>query len=479
MTAEIINGDVMEFCREYHGNEFHALLCDPPYNLTSITKRFGAGEPEHTKTAKDTRGRRTPHARQAKGFMNSVWDTDIAFHSDTWKSLAALLYPGAFIVAFSGSRGWHRQAIAMEDAGLIMHPTIMLWAFGNGFPKSTKVKDARFEGYGYGMQALKPAVEPILVFQKPYKGRPQDNIIRTGAGAINLDGGRIAVNLDVDDPRLGGQGSWKTNGLGKRGIYRAFGGEEIKSHPAGRLPSNLILQHLPECICLGTEKRRKAGGDIPNITIDRRLVYQPRKQREQWRVHGDEDGNETVEKWECAPDCPVLSMENQSDVATRFFFKSNWQYEESDPYLTVDAGQYIPKASTAEREAGLIGKLPCVDCGEMDSETHPDPTDPDRLLVCRRNVHPTIKAINLTRYLATLLLPPEDYAPRRLLVPFSGAGSEVIGAELAGWDDVTGIEMGEEYVNLANLRIEHWQKNLPRPYTVLEENETPIQQILF
>lgn len=475
----IIHDDVLNFAQQYHGQPFHALLCDPPYHLQSIVKRFSAGEPEHTKTAKDIKGRRTPHARQAKGFMLTEWDGgDVSFKHETWKILAELLYPGAFIIAFSGSRGWHRQAVAMEDAGLIMHPTIMLWAFGNGFPKSTKVKDTRFEGYGYGMQALKPAVEPILVFQKPYKGRPQDNIIQTGAGAINLDGGRIAVNIDLDDPRLGGRGSWKSDKAGRRGIYRPFGGDEIKSHPAGRLPSNLILQHLPECVCLGTEKRRKAGGDITNpATVDRRLVYQPRKQREQWRAHGDEDGNETVEKWECAPDCPVLSMENQSDVATRFFFKSNWQYEESDPYLTVDAGQYIPKASTAEREVGLIGKLPCVDCGELDSETHPDPNDPDRRLICRRNVHPTIKAINLTRYLATLLLPPEDYAPRRLLVPFSGAGSEVIGAELAGWEDVTGIEMGEEYVNLANLRLKYWRKHVPKQY--LMPNDTPIQQNLF
>lgn len=475
----IIQNDVLTFAQQYHGQSFHALLCDPPYHLQSIVKRFSSGEPDHTKTSQDIKGRRTPHARQAKGFQNQEWDGgDIAYRIETWESFASLLYPGAFLIAFSGSRGWHRQAVAMEDAGLIMHPTIMLWAFGNGFPKSTKVKDPRFEGYGYGMQALKPAVEPILVFQKPYKGRPQDNIIQTGAGAINLDGGRIAVNPDLDDPRLGGQGSWRTDKLGKRGVYAAFGGDEIKSHPAGRLPSNLILQHLPECVCMGTEKRRKAGGDITNpATVDRRLVYQPRKQRETWQAHGDENGNEIVEKWKCAPDCPVLNLENQSDVATRFFYKSNWQYEENDPYLSVDAGQYIPKASTAEREVGLRGEIPCVDCGELNSETHPDPTDSERQLICRRNVHPTIKAISLTRYLATLLLPPEDYTPRRLLVPFSGAGSEVIGAELAGWDEVTGIEMGEEYVNLANLRLKYWRKHVPKQY--LMPDGTPIQQELF
>lgn len=77
----------------------------------------------------------------------------------------------------------------------------------------------------------------------------------------------------------------------------------------------------------------------------------------------------------------------------------------------------------------------------------------------RRNNHPTVKPISLTRWLATLLLPPAEYGPRRLLVPFSGVGSEMIGAVAAGWEFVQGIEMTPEYVDIAEQRLNYWSLN--------------------
>jgi len=67
-----------------------------------------------------------------------------------------------------------------------------------------------------------------------------------------------------------------------------------------------------------------------------------------------------------------------------------------------------------------------------------------------------VKPIALTRWLATLLLPPELYAPRRILIPFAGSGSEMIGALLAGWEEIVGIEMETEYVEIAEARLAHW-----------------------
>ena len=69
----------------------------------------------------------------------------------------------------------------------------------------------------------------------------------------------------------------------------------------------------------------------------------------------------------------------------------------------------------------------------------------------------TVKPIDLTRWLSTLLLPPAEYAPRRILIPFSGSGSECIGAMLAGWEEIIGIEMEQEYVEIAEARIK-WHK---------------------
>ena len=75
----------------------------------------------------------------------------------------------------------------------------------------------------------------------------------------------------------------------------------------------------------------------------------------------------------------------------------------------------------------------------------------------RRNSHPTIKPIALTRWLATLLLPPKEYAPRRLLVPFAGVGSEMIGAMQAGWEEIVGIELSEEYCEIGRARLAYWR----------------------
>ena len=74
------------------------------------------------------------------------------------------------------------------------------------------------------------------------------------------------------------------------------------------------------------------------------------------------------------------------------------------------------------------------------------------------NTHPTLKSISLTTYLSKLLLPPVEYADRRLLVPFSGVASEMIGGLLAGWEYVEGIELTPEYIPIAYKRLEYWVK---------------------
>jgi hypothetical protein len=76
-----------------------------------------------------------------------------------------------------------------------------------------------------------------------------------------------------------------------------------------------------------------------------------------------------------------------------------------------------------------------------------------------KNSHATIKSIDLNRWLATLLLPPKEFAPRRILVPFSGSGSEMIGAMLAGWEEVVGVEIEKETCEIAVKRLEYWEKN--------------------
>jgi hypothetical protein len=72
-------------------------------------------------------------------------------------------------------------------------------------------------------------------------------------------------------------------------------------------------------------------------------------------------------------------------------------------------------------------------------------------------MHCAIKPLSLCTWLAKLLLPPAAYAPRRMLVPFAGTSSEMIGAMLAGWDDVLGIEQDAQYVEIGTARLAWWQ----------------------
>lgn len=117
---------------------------------------------------------------------------------------------------------------------------------------------------------------------------------------------------------------------------------------------------------------------------------------------------------------------------------------------------YCAKASRGEREAGLDKqslRAPQVDSGSICGGC------PAAAKI--RNNHPTVKSIDLNRWLAALLLPPASVPQRRILVPFAGSGSEMIGALLAGWDEITGIEREADYCRIADARLAHWAKKIP------------------
>ncbi len=405
----IINKEVVEWAKSYDGVPFHALFCDPPYHLTSITKRFGKEGSAPAKYGKDG-----AFSRISKGFMGQEWDGgDVAFNPETWKAFKNILHDGAFGMAFASSRGWHRLAIAIEDAGFVIHPTIFGWAYGSGFPKGVRIdtqidrvlgnerKKVRkkkklnvsesvselakvWENYRYGSQALKPALEPIIVFQKPYKGKPMGNIVKNGAGAWNIEGSRIGKEIIPSN-------RWKDNAHPFGG---GAGNEYETVENKGRWPSNLILY--------------------------------------------DNGAKEVL-----------------GDKA-KFYYTVEEQIDTTDPVF------YMKKANRKERNDGLEGMKEkrkaqlsgAQGKGELDDVSSRYLSKP------MSNIHPTVKPIELAKYLATLLLPPKMYAPRRIFVPFAGVMSEAIGCALAGWEDVTAVEMSEEYCEIGLARVKHWAGKL-------------------
>ena len=211
------------------------------------------------------------------GFMGKDWDHGVP-GVQFWREALRVAKPGAHLLAFGGTRTFHRLAVAIEDAGWEIRDTIM-WVYAQGFPKSHDVskaidkaagetrerirgvrsgvvrgtyaqdewskefKDsvlspnpitpdaARWQGWG---TALKPAWEPIIVARKPLQGTVAANVLEWGTGAINVDGCRVGTDggtkaVDFGETRgtmYGGGNGKPTNG--------------IETLPAGRWPANVI-----------------------------------------------------------------------------------------------------------------------------------------------------------------------------------------------------------------------------------------------
>lgn len=179
------------------GEFVDSVVTDPPYHLDSIVKRFGKDGYKVAQYGTDG-----AFTRASGNFLGHKWDgenggTKIAQDSGFWELVYQVLKPGGYIVSFSSSRTYGRMQVALEDAGFVTHPMIG-WVYGSGMPKAhsayrqlSKVapdKADQWEGYSYGGQARKPALEPIYVGQKPFSEKNCGlNILKHGVGAVAID----------------------------------------------------------------------------------------------------------------------------------------------------------------------------------------------------------------------------------------------------------------------------------------------------
>lgn len=136
-----------------------------------------------------------------------------------------MLKPGGHLLAFGGTRTYHRMTCAIEDAGFEIRDCLQ-WLYGTGFPKSLNV------GEGRGT-ALKPAHEPIVLARKPLIGTVAANIEAHGTGGINIDECRIGTEGGTKGCDAG-----PSNGIYGEGLNGVFG----KPVPGlGRFPANVLL----------------------------------------------------------------------------------------------------------------------------------------------------------------------------------------------------------------------------------------------
>lgn len=275
MSVSILPGDCLEILPTLAECSIDSCVTDPPYHLTSIVKRYGS------KNAAPTHG---VYKRHATGFMGKRWDGgDIAFRPDVWCEIIRILNPGAHLVAFGGTRTYHRMACAIEDAGFEIRDTLC-WLYGQGFPKSHDIgkgidkaagaerkivgrrpdwvvsdkwrqsegkkdrpnsilniteastEDARrWNGWG---TALKPAFEPIVLARKPLSEKTvAANVLRWGTGAINVDGCRVGTTKDVPaSPKTVPASTYTVSMPGKDGTS-GF------NPNIGRWPANVVLSY--------------------------------------------------------------------------------------------------------------------------------------------------------------------------------------------------------------------------------------------
>lgn len=251
-------GDMLDVLAAMPENSVDSVVCDPPYHLTSIVKRFGADGSAEAKA-----GATGAYQRASAGFMGKQWDGgDIAFQPATWAAVLRVLKPGGYLLAFASTRGIWRMGVAIEDGGFIPHPMIA-WVFGSGFPKATRIKAEGYDGFRYGGQALKPAIEPIFMGQKPFsEPNGTANILLHGTGALNIDGCRV----ESPGEEIANDGHTAESGKGKSafGDFAGIAPHQSEGQKLGRWPANLIHDGSDEVL----EAFPDAPGQQQDIDID-------------------------------------------------------------------------------------------------------------------------------------------------------------------------------------------------------------------
>lgn len=427
-----INADCLVAMGRMKKNSVDSIVTDPPYGISFMGKDFdnpkmmGTTPVLHGGLGRYAKGEKRPEYGKCDMVKFQEYMTPI------FQEALRVAKPGAYLLAFGGTRTYHRLACAIEDAGWEVRDCIM-WAYGSGFPKSMDIskaidkklgaKRAERAGVGdhegtvdFGMKnrcpkcgkpyfsanpctcpredkiavtdeakkwngwgtCLKPAYEPIILARKPPEGTVADNVLKYGVGGLNIDACRVPT-----DDNLNG-GAYSKDGAGRSGLSgderdaKGAGmfapgkkADDEYVQPTGRFPANLIHDGSDEVLACFPDNVK--GGTWNNTKGAR---------------HFENNGKPTeyVNK----------GKDNSTGSAARFF--------------------YCAKASKKERGEG--------------------------------NQHPTVKPIALMKYLVRLVTPEGG----TVLDPFMGSGSTGV-ATLQLGDKFIGMEKEPEYFKIAEKRL--------------------------
>lgn len=395
-------------------------------------------------------------------FMSKGWDrSGIAFQTETWRRLFEVLKPGGYLLAFGGSRTFHRIATAIEDAGFEIRD-VVLWLYGSGFPKSLDIglaidkklgvesevigerikteswnyknnnvyvtggdadkvelpiKKASNEWAGWGT-ALKPAYEPVIVARKPCAGSCIENVLSYRVGGLNIDECRIGEGE-------GGEKHFYPPNY-KNQIYgRGFGGCKWEN-TNGRFPSNVILTY-------DDGDADEVIGGMPDSKSTRPSTSDNRQNLGSSMFI---DGVHT----------PGNSYDDEGSAA-RYFYTAKASKKDRDEGLEA-----FKAVRTGSMAANINGPMTL---GAASLKNEPKEIQP------KRNIHPTVKPTDLMQYLVRLVTPKGG----TVLDPFNGSGSTGKAVMFenrergAGYKYI-GIELTPEYLPIAEARI-RWAAGVP------------------
>ena len=417
----IYQGDCLEVMKALPENSVDSIVTDPPYEL---------------------------------GFMGKKWDNSgIAYSVPMWKECLRVLKPGGHLLSFSGTRTYHRMAVAIEDAGFEVRDMIE-WVYGSGFPKSLNISKAiekmngvqplekiandggRFygkEGSDYNLTpnklimpetqtedgkkwegwgpALKPAHEPICLARKPLEEKTvAKNVLKYRTGGINIDESRVEYQGELDKA-------------------------SATPRQIGRFPANLIHDNSEEV----RECFPESKGALAPVKSGQKgfggVIYGKYKE-------GGDDG--------------ATFYGDQSGNSSRFFKSIIYQ----------------AKASKSERNKG------CEGLEEKEGiRTNAPRENEDKKTPTRTNNHPTVKPIALMEYLIKMITPKGGV----VLEPFAGSGSTLVAAKENDFNFI-GIELTEDYIPIIEARtgckIVKLTDKLPdyKPSKFKEEKIEPLQE---
>lgn len=457
MTHTLHLGDCRTVLATLDDNSIDAIVCDPPYEL---------------------------------GFMGKAWDNSgIAYNVTVWQQCLRVLKPGGHLVAFGGSRTYHRLAVAIEDAGFEIRDQIQ-WIYGSGFPKSLDVSKAmdkqagavrevvtdkredmfgeyevdkrykaatqtgvmsgfngseanelghtyatitapatdlakQWQGWG---TALKPAHEPAVLARKPLCGTVADNVTAWGVGALNIDGARVEA-FD------GYEKAWDTpvrTNIGNGSATFGTGNSSISgTHLVDISANKPTAGRWPANVIFDEEAAQVLDGQSGSL----RDGYIKNKRTNTNGMFFNNHDTQTI---------TTATGNSDSGGASRFFYTAKASKSEREAGLYYDEWQDA-RVTGMQSDAGMPYRI-----------ENGIPTNPKAPPSQRANHHPTVKPLSLMRYLVRLVTPKGG----KVLDPFMGSGSTGCAAVLEGCDFV-GIDITPEYVAIAQKRIAHYAVESP------------------